>query len=70
MSLVTFVLGSALNSPQFQTLMGLGPILTVNFQSDVSNARRRSRCQNGKILNEVLTRRNIGSSGRRLNRGR
>ena len=36
MSLVTFVLGSALNSPQFQTLMGLGPILTVNFQSDVS----------------------------------
>ena len=69
MSLVTFVLGSALNSPQFQTLMGLGPILTVNFQSDVSMrgvgpAVRRENFQRG------ADQAGLGSSGRRLNRGR
>src|SRR3546814_1244468 len=36
MSLVILVLGSALNSLQFQALTGLGPTLRVNFQFAVS----------------------------------
>src|SRR3546814_15748799 len=48
MSLVILVLGSALNSLQLQTLIGLGPILRVNFQFAVSTRGVAPAVRTGK----------------------
>ena len=55
MSLVTFVLGSALNSPQPPDLNGSRADLDRELPVGCLNARRRSAVRTGKIFNEVLT---------------
>ena len=70
MSRVTFVFGRALNSLQFHTLTGFGPILTVNFQSEGSTCGVGPGRQDGENPPRDADLVESGLIDRRLSRGR